>query len=109
MAEEKEILTPAAALRRVLGTAEDAKENKGGVGQKGTPPTTPPKFQFVKLFGVVDVIKFADGTRFQFRLIRRNNDAGYAPNSFLKTDDEKLAANLRASSKNKAWGIVEIK
>ena len=106
MAAEKEVLVPAAALRRADETADEGAD--GGARSKGVPPT-PPKFHFVKLFGVADVIKFADGTKFSFRLIQRNNNAGYAPNSFVKTDDEKPAANLREASKNKALGIVEIK
>jgi hypothetical protein len=104
---EKVILKPAVALKSVVEAADDAKENHGGAGSKGAPPT-PPKFKFVKNFGVADVIKFADGTKFQFRMIRRNT-GGYQPNSFAVTDDEKLAGNLREASKNKALGIVEVK
>lgn len=106
-AVEKEVLRSSAALERVAVTG-DAKGIAGGVGVKGTPPV-PPKFHFVKLFGVADVLRFKDGTKFTFRLIERNNGGGYAPNSFLKTDDEKLSENLREAAKNKALGIVEIK
>ena len=106
MAAEKEILPPAVALRRVEEAAGDARGN-GGAGSKGAPPSL--KFHFVKLFGVADVLKFADGTTYSFRKILRNNNQGFARNSFVKTDDEKLTANLREAAKNKAWGIVEIK
>jgi hypothetical protein len=101
---EKEILKPSAALEQAANG--DAKGN-GGAGSKGAPPV--PKFQFVKLFGVGDVVKFEDGTKFQFRLIERNKGGGYQPNSFLKTDDEKLAKNLREAAKNPALGIKELK
>ena len=98
-------MKPSEALNRASNG--DAKAG-GGVGGKGTPPPLP-KFHFVKLFGVADEIKFKDGTKFKFRLIERNNGAGYASNSFLKTDDEKLAENLRSAAINKALGIAEIK
>jgi hypothetical protein len=105
---EKEILTPAVALRRVTNTAEDAKENQGVAGSKGATPTTPPKYYFVKNFGVMDKLSFPDGTKFQFRLIERNT-GGYASQSFVETNDEKLASNLRAASKNRALGIMQIR
>jgi hypothetical protein len=108
-ATEKVILKPAVALRVVGQTADDAKGNNGGAGSKGAPPNPQKKkFQFVKNFGVADKFKFEDGTGFQFRLITRNT-GGYQPNSFVETDDEKLADNLRAASKNKAHGIVQIR
>jgi hypothetical protein len=105
---EKEILSPSAALNRVANTG-DAKGTVSGAGSKGAPLTPQFKFHFVKLFGVGDQIKFEDGTTFKFRLIERNNGAGYAPNSFVKTNDEMLADNLREAARNKALGIREIK
>lgn len=105
MVVEKVVVKSAAALD---GAGKDAKEIVGGAGSKGAPPA-PLKFHFVKNFGVADVLKFTDGTKFSFRRIQRNKGGGYAPNSFLKTDDEKLAANLREAAKNPARGIVEIK
>jgi len=108
MVSEKQILAPAAALAQAGITAvADAKGVNGGARGKGAPPSLG-KFHFVKLFGVADVLRFEDGTKFKFRLISRNGNQGYAPNSFLKTDDEKLAANLREAAKNKSRGIVEI-
>ena len=105
---ERQILAPAAALAQAGITAVlDAKGDNGGARGKGAPPA-PFKFHFVKLFGVADVIRFEDGSKFKFRLISRNGNKGYAPNSFLKTDDEKLAENLRVAAKNKSRGIVEI-
>jgi hypothetical protein len=107
-AVERQILAPSAALAQAGITAVvDAKGDNGGARSKGAPPA-PFKFHFVKLFGVADVIRFEDGSKFKFRLISRNGNKGYAPNSFLKTNDEKLAANLREAAKNKSRGIVEI-
>jgi hypothetical protein len=107
-AVEKEIMAPAVALAQAGITAvANARGNVAGARSQGA-PATPAKFHFVKNFGVGDVFKFKDGTTFKFRLISRNNNRGYAPNSFLKTDDEKLAENLREVAKNTAWGIVEI-
>lgn len=100
---EKQILKPAAAIK----AADDAKGITGAVGSKGAAPTLS-KFKFVKNFGVADLIKFADGTTFKFRLIDRNT-GGFQPNSFVETDDEKLASNLHAASKNRALGIVQIR
>jgi hypothetical protein len=107
-AVEKQIMAPAVALAQAGITAVvDARGDNGGARSKGAPPASA-KFHFVKNFGVGDVFKFKDGTTFKFRLISRNNNRVFAPNSFLKTDDEKLAANLREMAKNPAWGIVEI-
>src|SRR5580704_12324681 len=100
-AVEKVILKPAAALKAVNG--DNAKVNHGGEGSKGSPPVLP-KYKFVKNFGVADVIKFPDKTTFQFRKISRNT-GGFQHNSFVETNDEKLAENLRAASKNAALGI----
>ena len=106
---EKQILKPVAALRSVEEATGDAEGTDGGAGDKGAPPApAKPKFKFVKNFGVADRIKFKDGTSFQFRLIGRNT-GGYAPNSFVETDDVKLADNLRAASQNPAWGIKQIR
>ena len=103
MPVEKEILRPAEALR----VTAEAKENRDGARGEGALPT-PPRFKFVKNFGVGDVLRFEDGTTFSFRKIQRNT-GGYASNSFVITDDEKLAQNLREASRNKALGIVEVK
>jgi hypothetical protein len=104
---EKQIVSPGEALKGPTPAGETAKEITGGVGTEGTPPVTVPTFEFVKNFGVADVIVFADKTTFSFRIIERNS-GGYAPNSFVKTTDAKLAANLREAAKNSALGIVEI-
>jgi hypothetical protein len=108
--EAKEILAPAVALKRIGNHAEDAKDVGAGAGCEGAPTQSPTqlKFSFAKNFGVMDKIRFEDGTSFQFRLIERNT-GGYASNSFLDTNDEKLANNLRAASKNKALGIVQVR
>jgi len=68
----------------------------------------PLKYRFIKRFTPADVIKFADGSEFTFPLILRNT-GGYAPSSEFKTDDEKLANNLRDAAKNPHLGLVEIK
>ena len=106
-AVEKVILKPVVALRSVEEATDDARGVQGGAGVKGAPPFLP-KFKFVKNFGVADTLKFPDGTSFQFRRISRNT-GGFASNSFVETNDEKLAENLRAASKNRAWGIVQIR
>lgn len=105
---EKEILKPAVALKKVGEAAEDAKGTNGGTREKGVPPILLKKYKFVKNFGVSDVLKFEDGSTFQFRKISRNT-GGYQSNSFVETDDEKLASNLRAASANKATGIVQVR
>lgn len=105
---EKEILKPAAALKKVGETAaEDAKGTDGSARSKGALPV-PPKYKFVKNFGVANVLRFEDGTTFQFRKIERNT-GGFQSNSFVETNDEKLAENLRAASKNKALGVMQVR
>jgi hypothetical protein len=58
-----------------------------------------PTFRFAKLWGVSEVLRFKDGSIFQFKAIRRNNAAGFSPTSSVVTKDEVLAANLRGVSK----------
>lgn len=108
MGLEKEILTPSAALRRVEGLEKILDD----AGNKGASPKTSevkPKWKFVKCFGVANTLRFRDGSRFQFRLIKRNDGSGYESSSFVATDDEKLANNLREAAKNPATGVVEEK
>lgn len=104
-AVEKVILKPSAALKAVNG--DNAKGDNGGAGSKGAPPVLP-KYKFVKNFGVADVIKFKDDTTFQFRKISRNT-GGFQSNSFVETNDEKLAENLLAASENPSLGIVQVR
>jgi len=72
-------------------------------------PVNVQKWKFVKTFGPADVLRFSDGTSFQFRLIQRSDKSGYAPTSEAVITDEKLAANLREAAKNRFAGVVEVK
>lgn len=56
-------------------------------------------WRFAKLMGVAEVIRFKDGSTFQFRLIKRNNAPGYSPTSSVETSDKALAENLREAAK----------
>lgn len=70
--------------------------------------STKKKYHFVKRFTPADVITFKDGTSYTFPLIMRNDTGGFSPGSELKTNDEKLAKNLREAAKNPHLGLVEI-
>lgn len=97
---EKEIVTVAAALTRVNNPSA-AK-----AGEKPVPPKA--RWRFVKNFGPADVIRFRDGSTFQFRLIKRNDGSGYQAGSQVDTDNEGLARKLREAAKNSALGLVEV-
>lgn len=110
MADEKQVLPPALAQKRVAtppAPAEGAATPP--VEGAATEPTTPAKqWKFVKNFGVADVLSFPDGTSYTFPQRVRNNDFGLHTNSYLVTSDEKLANNLREFSKNPYSGVVEV-
>jgi hypothetical protein len=100
---------------------EEAASQGAAQSQTATPPVTPdpatppvpaaaPKqWKFVKLFGVADVIRMPDGSKFQFRAILRNDGDGYLTNSFVITEDEKFANGLRkVAGRIPALGIKEV-
>lgn len=90
----------AAALERV------SEPPKAPAGEK--PAARKARYRFVKNFGPADVIRFRDGSKFRFRLIKRNDGSGYLPGAQVDTDDESLAQKLREAAKNPALGLVEV-
>ncbi len=112
MATEKEVVAPAAAVRKAAGpVAEVPVETVPPVVEapKAAEPAKPvTKWKFVKNFGVADVLTFKDGTDFQFRAIQRNDGFGYMTNSFVVTEDKILADNLREFAKNRHSGVIEV-
>jgi len=96
----KDVVSQAEALRR----ASLAKAQTGG---KPAPPKA--RWKFVKNFGAAEVIRFRDGSTFQFRLVRRNDGSGYQPSAQVETGDKILAQKLREAAKAPGLGLVEVK
>jgi hypothetical protein len=101
---------PAAPSKTVVKPAEALKQVETPLAAPVVAPVQPvARWKFVKQFGVGDYIKLANGSRFQFKLIKLNDGSGYASSSELVTTDEGLADSLRAAAKNPALGVVEVK
>ena len=113
MPDQKPVVTPAAALQALhdaeatLEAAITAEIDTAAPAAPADPAeakarltaalaaATPKVYRFGCLQGPGREITFPDGSKFTFRLIPLNT-GGYAPNSFVDTADEVLAANLRA-------------
>ncbi len=129
MADEKPVVAAPAALRRAAGPTpvevvtqpviEPAKTESPVEAQKQVPqqsaeniaqslPPKAKKWKFIKNYGVAQELKFKDGSSFTFRLIERNDGSGYMTNSFVVTEDETLAKNLRELGKNPHSAVVEV-
>lgn len=71
---------------------------------------TPPQrkaWRFVQTQGVGNPIRFPDKTEFTFRRILSNNGEGYLSQSSMETDDEGLAAKLRAYGEQFPGSVFE--
>lgn len=107
----KQIVSPAAALKKVGADLEKVVEQEAPPaavqGPASAPSVAPAKrWKFVKLHCPGQLIQFKDGSEFTFRLVNRNT-GGYAPTSDLVTSDEKLAEKLRSLPEH--FGVVEVK
>jgi hypothetical protein len=102
-------LVPTAPSKTVVKAAEALKQVETVPVAPVAPVQPVAQWKFVKQFGVGDYIKLANGSRFQFKLIKLNDGSGYASSSELVTTDEGLADSLRAAAKNPALGVVEVK
>ena len=118
MATEREIVSPAAAVKLAASgavppapDAPDAVERQAHQSQSPESLAAlakPTSWKFVKNFTPADVFTFKDGTSFSFPLIPRNDGSGFSPNSVATITDEALANNLRELTKNRATGVVEL-
>jgi hypothetical protein len=66
-----------------------------------------PRWTFVKQHGVAEMLRFKDGSKFQFRRIE-TNDRQVLGTSHVTTTDIKLANNLRSLAKTGNFGVVEV-
>jgi hypothetical protein len=99
----KEVVKAPQALQSVAVATAKGISDADGAGSKGAPSAS----KFVKYFCPLELIRFADGTSFQFRLIELNT-GGYSPSSHFETGDVDLANKLREAAKNPCLGLKEI-
>lgn len=114
-APEKSVVTPRVAVRVAAGMGSTASIHgapasviASQANASAAPASSVPSWKFAKVFGVADVLVFADKTTFQFRKIERNDGNGFLPNSIVVTTDEVLANNLRAATKIRESGVMEL-